>query len=219
MDKIVAIGDSHCDIFNCHPSRRRGTGKDTELYDLFDCRWLGAITFWRICRDKEISLDFDNGVSYAPLPECATNSKLKEGQSVILFFGEIDVRCHILKKENYRSVVDDMVFEMSEFIKKYTHKYKIHIASILPPMRESICSSPNPELPFVGSDSDRSELTVYFNNKIMEMCSDISVGYFDIYSIYVDEEKMLNPEKSDGIVHAIKNDDLESYIKNYFNIG
>jgi hypothetical protein len=219
MNKIVAIGDSHCDIFNCHPSRKRGTGINTNVYNFFDCRWLGPITFWRICRDKENSLDFENGVSYEPSYGCETNSRLEDGQSVILFFGEIDIRCHILKNQDYKGVVDDMVFEMSTFLNRYKHKYKIHIASILPPMRELLCSSPNAELPFVGSDASRSELTVYFNDKIIEMCHDLSLGYFDIYSIYVDDEKMLNPEKSDGIVHAMKNEDLENYIKNYFNIA
>jgi hypothetical protein len=218
MDKIVAIGDSHCDIFNTHPSRKRGIGIDKNLYDFFDCRWLGPITFWRICRDRETSLDFDNGVSYNPSPGCETNSKLKEGQNVVLFFGEIDVRCHILKSDDYKSTVDDMVLQMSEFIKKYRDRYKIHMSSILPPMRESTCSSHNSELPFVGSDSSRSEVTLYFNNKIREMCYTLSIGYFDVYAIYVDDENMLDPDKSDGIVHATKNESLEGYIKNYFNI-
>jgi hypothetical protein len=56
-------------------------------------------------------------------------------------------------------------------------------------------------------------------NRGLKMISDShNIGYFDIYSLYSDENGFIKPYLSDNIVHAIKTQELENYIKKYFKI-
>lgn len=218
--KIVVIGDSHSSLFDDnHTERKRGYWEDNSLKDFFDVRWLGPLTLWRICRDKENCIDFKNDVMYNPTGTIRLSTKIELGQNVILVFGEIDVRCHIFNNsgESYKQLIDNMILNLGDFLFKYKDNYKIHICSILPPMSEEKCTSPDSHFPFVGSDLYRSEATLYFNLKLKELTVNMSFGYFDIYEMYSDENNMLDFDKSDKIVHGIKIKELENYIKTYFS--
>lgn len=217
MDKIIVMGDSHCDLFHNDQRRKRGQWSDSFFTNLFDCRWLGPVTFWRVCRDKNKSIDFENGIRYVPSPGCDTTTEVSKEQTLILFFGEIDIRCHIGKYGDYKNTIDDMCENMYEFLSNYKD-YNIHFSSILPPMYSDKCIASNSDLPFIESDEYRSDATLYFNKKIKELCDKLNFGYFDIYPLYVDDEGMIDISKSDKIVHGIKTKDLEDYIKLYFNI-
>ncbi len=216
MEKIVLIGDSHCDLFNEELMRKRGLWSDKNLSDKFDCRWLGPVTFWKVCRDQRRAIDFENGVYYDPHPGCGTNTKLNPGQTVVLFFGEIDVRCHLYNFQPVEKTIDMMCENLKQLLLNFVGKYDIHISSILPPMASKKCISPNSSLPFLGDDDFRANATIYFNNSIKSICQELNVGYFDIYSLYCDENNLLEFDKSDGIVHGVKTIDLENYIKLYF---
>jgi hypothetical protein len=218
--KIVVIGDSHSSLFdNNHTERKRGSWEDSALESLFDVRWLGPLTLWRVIRDRENCINFKEGVMYDPTGSMQISTKLELGQDVILVFGEIDIRCHIynIKGELYRQLIDKMILNLEDFLSKHKDSYKIHICSILPPMSEAKCTSPDSHFPFIGSDSYRCEVTKYFNSKLKELTDNINLGYFDIYEMYSDENNMLEFDKSDTIVHGIKTKELENYIKKYFS--
>lgn len=220
--KIVVIGDSHSSLFdNNHNERKRGFWEDQNLTNLFDVRWLGPLTMWRVCRDKNNCIDFSKDLRYDPTGNMIVSTQLELGQDVILVFGEIDIRCHIYNhgKDNYKQVVDNMIHELGVFLSAYKNDYKIHLCSIMPPMVSEKCTSPDSHFPFVGSNEYRSEVTMYFNSKLKELAQLNSMGYFDIYKMYADENNMLDFDKSDKIVHGIKIKELEDYIKTYFNYG
>lgn len=216
MEKIVLLGDSHCDLFNEDPTRKRGTWLDKNLSDKFDCRWLGPITLWRVCRDKRNAVDFENPIYYYPNIGCDTNTKLIPGQTVILFFGEIDVRCHLYNFQPIEKTIESMCKNLKEWLFNFIDKYDIHISSIMPTMALEKCTSSVSSLTFLGDNQFRSNATLYFNNTIKKICQELHIGYFDIYNLYADENNLLNFNKSDGIVHGIKTIDLENYIKTYF---
>jgi len=218
--KIVVIGDSHSSLFdNNHNERKRGVWEDQSLAELFDVRWLGPLTLWRLCRDKENCIDFSKDLNYDPTGNMIVSTKLEPGQDVILVFGEIDIRCHIYNHGNYHQVVDNMISELRTFLSVYKNDYKIHLSSIIPPMPSEKCTSPDSHFPFVGSNNYRRDVTLYFNSKLKELSQNNGMGYFDIHKMYSDENNMLEFEKSDKIVHGIKIKELEDYIKEYFNYG
>ncbi len=221
MKKIVVIGDSHADLFSDDDERtKRGKWSNRDYVDMFDVRWLGPLTYWRVCRDMEKSLDLNNGVLYNPTGLKTVSTKVEIGTDVMLVFGEIDVRCHIKKHagDNYKNLIDDMSSILNNIIIKYKDSYNLHICSIIPPMCEEKCISPNDSFPFVGDDKYRSLSTLYFNSKLKEISENNNIGYFDIHTQFADENNMLDFDKSDKIVHAIKTKHFEDYIKEYFGI-
>lgn len=215
MDKIVTIGDSHCQLFANEDRFKRGLWTDTNLENCFDVRWLGPVTFWRLCRDQKNFIDFDVDIRHYPYANMEVTTKLNDGQNIILCFGEIDIRYHILNHgENFRETIDSMINDFSSYLASYNNRFKIHICSILPPMTKF----EHEEIPFVGTDEERRDMTLYFNEKLKEVSEILNLGFFDLSPIYTNEKNMLEISKSDNIVHAIKTLELEEKIKQYFNI-
>jgi lysophospholipase L1-like esterase len=142
-------------------------------------------------------------------------TKLEENQHVIICLGEIDIRYHLLNHgENYKETIDSMVKDFGDYLSSYGNRYNIHICSILPPVKKF----EHPDIPFLGSDAERRDMTMYFNEKLKELSVQLNLGFFDLTPLYVNEENMLEVSKSDNIVHAIKTLELEEKIKQYFNL-
>lgn len=219
MKKIVVIGDSHSTLYSNITERNRGVWKGKNL-NVFDVRWIGPVTYWKLCRDQENFIDFDRDIIYSVLPECQMTTKVESGSDIIIVLGEIDVRCNILKfgYKEYKSTVDGMCEKLEEFLLKYNKNFKLHLQSIVPTIYRSNFGDKKPLFPFVGDDEQRKEVTLYFNKKLKEISRKLDIGYFDIFGIYADENNMMDLEKSDRIVHGMKTEELENYIKKYFDI-
>lgn len=215
MEKIVVIGDSHASLYSHIGTRGRGVWSDDTL-NMFDVKWIGPVTYWRLCRDQKKFIDFDKDIIYSP-SSCRMTTKCEEGQNILFVLGEIDVRCNILKQgDDYRKTIDDMIVNIKEFVTSYGNKFKFHFQSILPTIYRVNFGDKVPLFPFVGNDNERRDVTIYFNEKLRKLCEEIDAGYFDIFDIYADENNMMILEKSDKIVHAMKTQELEEYIKEYF---
>ena len=219
MRNIVAIGDSHASLYSNIPERNRGVWSDPSLGNIFEPKWLGPFTFWRLCREQKSFIDFNKSKEYV-VCDVKFNTKAEPNQEILIIFGEIDVRCHILKfgYSKYEETVDNMIRLIENYIESYNGKFKFHIQSIVPPIYKVNFGNKVPLFPFVGSDEERRDVTLYFNKKLKELCHKINIGYFDIFDIYSDDNNMMVLEKSDAIVHAIKTPELEKRIKKYFKL-
>lgn len=216
MKKIAVIGDSHASLYSDIGTRGRGVWSDQTLNNMFDVKWIGPVTYWRLCRDQKQFIDFDKDIIYAP-SSCRMTTKCEEGQHILFVLGEIDVRCNILKHgADYKSTIDTMINQIKEFAVSYGDKFHFHFQSILPTIYRVNFGDKIPLFPFVGNDDERRDVTLYFNEKLNILCKEINAGYFDIFDIYADENNMMLLEKSDRIVHAMKTLELEEYIKEYF---
>lgn len=221
MDKkIVVLGDSHSQLFANNANFKRGLWIDSGLEEVFDVRWMGPVTYWRLCRDQSEFIDFSRNILYTPYQDMTITTFCEPGQNVILSLGEIDVRSNILKHNStdYKEGADYMLDRISSFAEREKNKVRLNLMSIIPPMKINDCQSVNPEFPFVGSDENRSELTEYLNVGLLDIAERHGIGYFDIYSLYSDDMGFLKPDLSDNIVHAIKSESLEIYIKKYFDL-
>jgi len=220
MNRIVVIGDSHASLYSNVPARNRGVWKDSSLANLFDVKWLGPYTFWRLCREQRKFIDLDRPLQYSA-GGVRCNTKVHPNQEVMIVLGEIDVRCHILKfgYNKYEDTVNSMIEYIKKFINGYDNKFKFHFQSIVPTIYKVNFGDKVPLFPFVGNDNERRDVTLYFNKRLKEMCAELGSGYFDIFDIYADENNMMVLEKSDHIVHAMKNLELEERIKEYFTNG
>lgn len=220
MNKIVVIGDSHSTLYSDIKERNRGIWENPKLYNIFDIRWIGPVTFWRLCRDKNTFINLEKDVFHKNPNGDIITTKCIEKQNVLLVLGEIDVRCNILKfgYDNFKTTINKMINDIEEYIKSYDNKFNFHIQSIVPTIYKLNFGNKKPLFPFVGDDKERKEVTIYFNKKLKELSKKNNIGYFDIFQIYADNNNMMTLEKSDHIVHAMKNKELEIYIEKYFKL-
>jgi len=134
---------------------------------------------------------------------------VRDGDTVIFCFGEIDCRNHVHKhitnRKTYKDIIDEVVIGYFEAIKGNIMQYgsiRTCVYNVVPPSRKFDCGPGHP-YPFLGSDNHRKQYHIYMNAKIRELCSLNKFFYFDIYNESSDEEGFLKKEYSDGSVHLI----------------
>jgi hypothetical protein len=132
---------------------------------------------------------------------------VKDGDTVIFCFGEIDCRCHIHKhisEEQSRTQIIDTI------INKYFEKISIAVEpyanlttviyNVVPPI-EKHNTKENSNYPYLGSDAERKAYTLYFNTRLREKCAEYKYIFFDVYNNYTDANGFLNKALSDNTVH------------------
>ena len=138
-----------------------------------------------------------------------SNFDIKDGDTVVFCFGEIDCRCHIHKHItddiSYQSIIDDIVSNYFEAIQinitvSGLNFKKICVYNVVPPI-EKYNTEENPSYPYLGTDEERKDYVLYFNKKFKEYCIKYSYTFFDIYDNYIDNNGYLRKDLSDNIVH------------------
>ena len=145
------------------------------------------------------------------------NYGVKNNDTVIFSFGEIDCRCHIYKhvtnKLSYREIIDSIVTNYFRTINKNVEVFtnlRVCVYNIVPPIEKSL-KTENPSFPYLGTDEERKSYVLYFNEKLKEQCLLNDFIFFDIYDKYTDDRGFLKNELSDGNVHI----DNPIYIKEF----
>jgi hypothetical protein len=145
-----------------------------------------------------------------PLNRCdIRNYNIKDDDTIIFSFGEIDCRCHVHKHINktttYQSIIDNIVTKYFEAISLIIEVSKIKLKyvgvyNIVPPV-EKYNTPENEYYPYLGTDDERKIYNLYFNEKLKEKCNEKNYLFIDIYDKYIDENGFLRKDCSDGIVH------------------
>jgi hypothetical protein len=157
--------------------------------------WLGPILCYSFSKEK--------------LGRCDIRKfNLKENDVIVFCFGEIDCRCHIHKYVNenirYEEVIDNMIDNYFEAIKLNLDLIQINIKvcvyNVVPPIQK-FNTWENPEYPFLGTDDERKNYVLYFNQKLKLKCEENGFIFFDIYYNYVDGNGFLRKDMSDNNVH------------------
>lgn len=150
-----------------------------------------------------------------------SNFNLKNGDTIIFCFGEIDCRCHINKHVSsnvtYNQIIDAIVYRYFDAIQKNLKNLNVTLKNVcvynvVPPVKKCNIDENRDGL-FLGTDEERKQYVLYFNKKIREYCELNNFIFFDIYNNYVDNDGYLNKELSDGIVHIKNGLYLSEFIK------
>lgn len=151
------------------------------------------------------------------------NYGLKNGDSVIFSFGEIDCRCHIYKYitniKSYKIIINVIIYNYIEAIKININKCNIKLKNIciynvVPPVQTCNISQ-NEIYPHLGTDEERKKYVLYFNKILKNECNKNKWIFFDVYNFYIDNNGYLNKKLSDGNVHIKDGIYLEQFINNY----
>ena len=147
---------------------------------------------------------------------------IQDGDTVVFCFGEIDCRCHVGKHvsstNTYTDIIDKLVFNYFEAIElnilKLRKKLKnICVYNIVPPI-EKHNTLENPDYPYLGTDEERKQYTLYFNQCLKSKCIEKGYMFFDIYNKYTNSNGFLQKELSDGNVHISNGIYIKEFIDN-----
>lgn len=168
-----------------------GDSHSLEFRNISRCNihYLGPITMHRIGRD---------GINIH-------NSGIKEKDAIVFCFGEIDIRCHILKQvilfhRSQNEVIWELATKYIEKILVNRSRYKdvsYIVYSITPPTDIVF----NPDFPYFGSIQDRVAITKQLNSVLADLCRLNDLLFLNVYKDYALEDGTLNPDLSDGNVH------------------
>lgn len=149
------------------------------------------------------------------------NFNIKDGDTVVFCLGEIDCRCHVHKHitdtTTYQDIINNIVdnyfeaIELNISISKIKLKH-ICVYNVVPPIHK-YNTIECPEYPYLGTDEERKQYVLYFNQKLKEKCTEKGYIFFDIYNNYIDDNGFLRKDLSDDIVHIKNGIYISNFIK------
>lgn len=149
------------------------------------------------------------------------NFDIKDGDTIIFCFGEIDCRCHIHKHvtdtTTYQSIINNIVHNYFEAIElnvtiSQLNMKNVCVYNVVPPIQKHNTLE-NPDYPYLGTDEQRKQYVLYFNEKLKEKCVEKKYVFFDVYNHYIDDNGFLKKELSDGNVHIRNGMYISQFIK------
>lgn len=158
-----------------------------------DVHHLGPWTMHRVGRDGVAGLN-------------VKNYGVKENDTAVFVFGEVDVRCHIgkirdLQKRDEEEILSTLAYKYVATIIANRGQFKklnCVIFAVLPPSK----SHPNPDYPYYGTLKDRVSLVQKLNKKLQKLGAIFNIKVLDVYNAYATKDGSLNPAISDGHVHV-----------------
>ena len=146
--------------------------------------------------------------------------EVKDGDSVVFCFGEIDCRAHIHKHAtkdepvDYKTQINGIVERYFETLKKsitFCKKSNVRffVYNVVPPPTDEFVLQ-NKQFPTLGNQYERITYVKYFNTKLKEYCDKTEFTFFDIYNLYSDKDGFMNMKYCDG-THITDSTFLEKY--------
>jgi hypothetical protein len=154
------------------------------------------------------------------------NYGIKNNDTVVFCFGEIDCRCHIHKHittvKSYKMVIDEIVHNYIHAIKINIENCKAKLKNIciynVPPTTQKYNTPENPRFPYLGTDEERKRDVLYFNKCLKEKCKENNWIFFDVHDSYCDNNGFLSKELSDGNVHIQNGKFIKKFINEHLLI-
>jgi len=171
--------------------------KFKKLYKTFEIRYVAASLAYNLPESNTTTMSREKLFSYL--------KDIRKGSTVMLFFGEIDCRVHILEQAKRQNKSVD------EVVKKCVDRYFSVILEIINLdfnviVFNAVASSPNSKwtrnIPLYGSNKKRNKATKIFNRYLSELCEVNSKCVFiSIFDELVDENLKTKNEYYRDRVH------------------
>jgi hypothetical protein len=185
MKKLVCIGDSHASFFSGEDKIQLEfpESSNNKIPFLEGVR-LGAVLAY--------SLHKNNTQTHGREKLFEILSTVDNSEAaIVLCFGEIDCRFHLLRQAEMRGcsltqVVSDCVGKYFQVIMEVRDRgFEVLVWNSIP----SSYDSNNPEYPHYGTHLQRNECTMLFNKLLGEKCKEKGIFFIDIFGELVDKGK------------------------------
>lgn len=118
---------------------------------------------------------------------------LKNGDCILLVFGEIDARIHIYnqymkqnRKVSIEKIVDKVIANYSKVIKEILDKgVDVYVYNLVPPGPQDNFYN----YPYYANWQTRLKITKLMNKKLNQMCKNLKIGFIDIF------DQVVNPKQ------------------------
>jgi len=182
---IHCIGDSHVSFFSGENKiQPRWPELSNDKTPLFKTYRVGPSLAYNLCEVGTKTRGREN--LFAIL------ESIPLGSSVMLCFGEIDCRAHILEqselqKRNVPAIVKECVERYFTVICEVREKgYQVMVWNVIPPCLDS--TPINPEFPRYGTCLERTEVTRAFNEYLSFLCREKAIIFISIFENLLDSK-------------------------------
>ena len=204
-ERIYCIGDSHVGFFSGQDHiQPNWPNRSDDLLPYFKTFRLGAILAYSLLdygstyKGRELlSVLLDRGI---PAPE----RQIPPKSTLLLCFGEIDCRAHLLKQAKIQnrsisSVVIDCVERYGSVISEVVDLgYKVLVWNVIPSTRYEISDG---DFPTIGTCIERNQISRLFNNHLETLCATSGAKLISIFDDLVDEQGLTKMEYYSDRVH------------------
>lgn len=191
---IHVFGDSHA--WFCFTEQTKIVDKEFFIFEgvPFYIHWLGPRTI--------------HGIGTHGLQRLAIQQYgVSENDTVVFVFGEIDVRCHLIKqhemrRKDIRTLLHTLVGNYCKTIAAHRSLYKnltCVVCSVVPPTDNGL---DNEKFPRYGSLRQRIMVTQQLNALLQEYCMYNGFLFLDIYAELATTCGDFDITKKDGVVHV-----------------
>ena len=200
--KVHIFGDSHA--YYCFSNaQEKGEWEERSVFRFkrrglmrylrFDIHYLGSVTMHRVGRDGFAILNVGGIV--------------RQGDTLVFVFGEIDVRCHIGKQRDEKGRSLDEI--INTLVKNYFRTISANV-QLCPDVKVVVMGTvpprdPAPEflsLPIYGSLEDRVQVNNALCDALAAACLEHGYYFLDIRPDLSNSDGSMAFELSDGIVHV-----------------
>lgn len=181
------IGDSHVSLFSGRDAIVPVWNEPHEdLLPQFKTYRLGAMLAYNLATERHEGRE----KLFACIKTLPKNSK------VLLCFGEIDCRAHIVKQANLQARrIGDIAGEVAEryflAIQEASKLAKVAVWGATP---QSAAEHSSNKFPTVGSMTERNIATWHFNLRLAQLCDDVAIPFYQIFGHIVDENMQSDEE-------------------------
>ncbi len=202
-DYIVhCIGDSHACFFRGQDKIVFSLEENDSLIPFFKIYHIGPVLAYNLCESNASTQGREK------IFELLDN-RIPPGSKLLLCFGEIDCRNHILRqserqKRFFEDVTEECVSRYFQFIKEVNAKgYEVLVWGVVPNAPDDAPEYPN--FPTCGSCFERNRVTRCFNQKLKELLDAENIKFISIFDKLIDSQGLTIKEFYMDFTHLSQN--------------
>lgn len=181
---IHCIGDSHSSFFSGQDAMQDEWPKRAKnRWPFFRAYRLGPALAYNLIRTGTTSKGREKML--------AVLGSIPKGERVLLCYGEIDCRAHLLKQAKSKSVpvetlVDECVDRYMQAVTDVRDRgYKVMVWNVVPP---TTLTGDEWAFPVAGAFEERMLVTRYFNQRLAESCGVANVPFVTIFDALLGDD-------------------------------
>lgn len=182
---ITCIGDSHSSFFSGQERIQRTWPKRSrDRWPFFHSYRIGPALAYNLTRTGTTSRGREKLFE-------VLHDRVAPGRRVLLCFGEIDCRAHLVKQVRSQQTPPETVaascvnqyFQVVQEV--HALGFQVMVWNVVPP---TLMPSEQSEFPIIGSFTERMAITRHFNSSLQIRCHQTGIPFVSIFDALLDEQ-------------------------------